>query len=316
MKFLSQKWILTISEVILLLTSGYFVVFKKALDISLTESLGEKLNLNEKGLKFIVFFLCGVIFLSILIKTISIICERFNIVERKIISPEGITEACKNLNKEIEDHLSLLKNGDKKQFIRELKRYHHYEPNVRLITIILADHLKESLKIQKIKKDIYISIYQVPNFENGASLCNYDQKNKQFEPQSNIKVNQLQYLAHWNPASSHTYSEIITIDADNFSEYECIKAYKNGTYLHTKANLKKYHLAGNPNRTKSVKQFLCFFIKINTEVVGLVNIEFHNRAIFDSDEDMRNYVHSDLMSYKFLIEYEFLKKRFTQAISN
>jgi hypothetical protein len=254
-----------------------------------------------------------VIFISIFIKAISLICEKWKIFDREQISPDGMKTLCLNLNKEIESHLRAIESADKKKALKELSNHHHFNQNIGLIVVEMVDHIAESLMIEKKRKDIFVSIYAVNNFERGVVLNEYDQSQEVFLQDGN-KTSKLEYLNHWDATSAHKYSAHIDFAAEKYGKYECVKAYKTGRYIHTSVDSKNYYCDPKNPRAQSTKNFLCFFITINDQVVGLVNIEFHNNKIFATDEEMIQYIQTDLMPFKYMIQYQFLKKCFLNAL--
>lgn len=317
LRFVSNKKIATLAEVVLLLSSSYFLFVKKGFNFSLTDFLISHIpNWPKELVYYSIYSIYAIIFASIVIKLITLICEKLKILERGAISPDGMKTLCLNLNREIESHLNKLDGSDKKKFLKDLNVHHHFEQNLGLIVLSMVEHVAESLKIDQKRKDVFVSIYAVKDFEKGLGLSEFDSSTNEFMAISENRTYTLNYLTHWDATSAHRYSERIDINAVKYQQYECVKAYKLRKYIHTSVDSKNYHCDPNNPRAKTTESFLCFFITIGDVVVGLVNVEFHNNKIFDTDEDMIQYIQSDLMPFKYMIQYQFLKKRFLNVLSS
>ncbi len=313
LKLIANKNLIAPAEVILLIASAYFLFGKKGLSFSLTDEL--KKHLPDPWVYSFIYFLYAIILIAIIVKAVSLVCEKLKILEKEHISPDGLKQICLKLNEEIEQHIRNFPKKTKPESLKELCSHHHFEQNITLIVVNLIEHLAESLKIEKKKKDLFLSIYYVENFENGISLVDYDQTTGKFNEPCENKVSKLKYLTHWDPSTTQRYSRSIDIAGKNYEQYECVKAYKEGKYHHALVNTKTYYSAHNP-RAKTTKDFLCFFVEIEDIVVGLVNIEFHNNNVFDSEEDMIQYIETDLLPFKYMIQYQFLKKRFLTLLAS
>jgi hypothetical protein len=49
--------------------------------------------------------------------------------------------------------------------------------------------------------------------------------------------------------------------------------------------------------------------------LGFMNIEFHNKLLFSDETQMLDFVEKEILAFKYLIEYQFLKKRFFSVVS-
>jgi hypothetical protein len=50
-------------------------------------------------------------------------------------------------------------------------------------------------------------------------------------------------------------------------------------------------------------------------LLGFLNIEFHNNKFFETEEALTDYIETNLIAFRYLLEYQFLKKTFFQAIT-
>lgn len=46
-----------------------------------------------------------------------------------------------------------------------------------------------------------------------------------------------------------------------------------------------------------------------------MNIEFHNKPFFSDEAQMLEFVEKEILAFKYLVEYQFLKKRFFSVVS-
>ncbi len=54
--------------------------------------------------------------------------------------------------------------------------------------------------------------------------------------------------------------------------------------------------------------------KGSDNLLGFVNVEFHNKKFFQTEEEMQDYLESNLVAFKYLFEYQFLKRTLFRAI--
>ncbi len=98
-----------------------------------------------------------------------------------------------------------------------------------------------------------------------------------------------------------------------FADFACVKCVKSGQQYVSKLSCEDY-AKGSGKRKKTVRHYIGFAVKAEDRLLGFVNIEFHNETIFNAQEDLDDYAEQQLMAFKYLIEYQFLKALFFQTL--
>jgi len=287
--FCLNKYIKLYTDVVLLVASGYLML-KKGFDFSIS---GWLLNnvLHQSGVNVYIISSAIILIISLIFKLLSIIFERFPPIKHSAVEPEEISDCISVMNKEILGHIK--KCCIEPVDITRLNEQHSFEVNMRVITDALAEHIRKSINSIVIKrKDLFISVYR------------YEQSNEK-----------LIYELHYDHKRDLVKSREINIDDTKFKNYECVKCFtenKNTIYVHNK----KSYAKGGSKRYKTIQHYLGCKLETNGEVVGFLNIEFHNHSIFSDEEAMQDFMEENIYTFKLLYEYQYLKHEFFNKFCN
>tara|TARA_R110000850_G_scaffold51455_3_gene124942 strand:- start:366 stop:1256 length:891 start_codon:yes stop_codon:yes gene_type:complete len=277
---------------VLLIVTGYFII-RKCGGPSVSEFVGK--YLSPLGVGLFVNVSLFVVGYCVLVRLVAQIIEYFDKSSAETIEPDALNHCCLKINQEIEAHLidvRQVSSGGKIQFVEN----HNFAVNVRLIVETLAEHMRESLKksLKVKRKDLFISVYEIP--ESWDSDCKRDR---------------LKYVTHYDPKRDLVGSMEIDLNDKRFKGYECVKCIKGkhiSKLLLDCEDYKKAAAKSSPKRLKTLKHYAGFLLREGGEAVGFFNIEFHNHTYFSDEDDFYEYVETDLIAFKFLLEYQFLKR--------
>lgn len=209
--------------------------------------------------------------------------------------PEKISECMLGINQEIRRHLAdIIASPD--AAIATFIRSHNFEVNVAHVVSSLADHLKKAFAHLKVKnRDIFISVYQT----------------KDISEEDPSKVTLL-YLSHWEPKRDVIFTKSLEVGKTKFKDYECVKAIlkrKSSVTLLDCGSYKK-----TQNSRGDIKHYIGLQLEHENVVLGFINIEFHNKTFFNEEIAMQDFLEKEVLAFKYLIEYQFLKKRFFHVV--
>ena len=228
------------------------------------------------GARFLVFFV-----------------EYFPFPSSKSPAPESINECVLKINDEIRRHMKEVcdqPNQTASTFLIQ----HHFKENVTLVTANMAEHLQQSFSALKAgNHDVFISVYKIRGFEE-----------KNWEPQV------LEYVTHWDLSRQDVISSSeININNSAYSEYECIKAIHGAHKIVKKWDCSDY-ASGRSGRSKTIRHYVGFRLEYADKTIGFINVEFHNHQFFCDEDELTNFVEKVLIAFRYLIEYQFLKRKF------
>lgn len=288
-RFILGRYCKLFSDLTLLISSSYLLL-KKAFDFSIS---GWLLNnaLHQSGVNLYVYFSAVALIAAVVIKLLSILFENFPPSKHATVEPEEISDCLQSMNKEILGHI--VKCNDGLANVRQLCEQHSFEVNLRVITEALAEHIRKSIDSIKVKrKDLFISVYR-------------------YDEQKNL----LAYELHYDHKRDLVKSKVIDLASDKFKEYESVKCFisENSTsYVHDKNR----YAQGSSKRYKTIQHYLGCKLETNGYVVGFLNIEFHNGAVFADEEAMQDFMEENIFPFKLLLEYQYLKHDFFNKFSN
>jgi len=278
----------------LLLALGLYITIQKIGNFSLGNLLQEWFTAN--GYNWIKnFATIGIIYASI-VKFITYFIDVNPPLAVKTQEPERISECALVINEEIKRHIrDIIENP--KQSAQTFIKSHSFDINIAHVVSSLADHLKRAYSHRKIRnRDIFISVYQVENFEAKSSA-----------PQHLI------YLTHWNPSRDVVFSKRIDLNKKEHRSYECVKAIYEGKSSVIKWDCTNY--TKSKNSRGKIKHYVGFKFEFDGIVLGFMNIEFHNTVIFFEEEKMLDFVEKEIIAFKYLVEYQFLKRKFFAIVN-
>jgi len=292
-KSLSSKGHVCFVNVVLFLCGAY-VPLQKLLAFSVSGGLTRIFSVDA-GI-WAKFILIMVVSYAVLMRIILFVVEAFPAFISKTPSPECINHCVLRINEEITEHLnSVIAEPDKLD--ANLLLLHRFKVNVGLVVGDLATHLQRAFSSIKVSNhDIFISVYQVEGFEK-----------ENWEP----KV--LEYVTHWHLQSDLVATRSIMIDDPAYSAYECVKAIRSG--LGTVILLDGSGYAPSRfRRNETVKHYVGFRLEHERKTIGMINIEFHNHTYFTDEGLMTDFVEKEMIAFRYLIEYQFLKRKFFTTI--
>ena len=283
-KFTQGKKNKLITDITLIVSSGY-LIFKKVFGISISKWLGETF-LNENGVTIYLIAVSLLLGYALIIKILSLIFEQCPIVSHSDIEPEEISHCLLAINQEIERHLQRI-TVEGPHDIRDINNNHGFHVNIRLVIDALAEHLRGCITDVNVKrKDLFISLYTL--FEDNDEKI-------------------LKYELHFDHKRDVIGSKEIYLDREEFKDYECVKCIASSDmtrYVFNRNDYKK----GSSKRHKTFQQYMGCKLHGNNRVFGFLNIEFHNHHIFRSEEDMQDFMESNIFPFKLLLEYQYLKR--------
>jgi flagellar basal body-associated protein FliL len=277
-----------VSEAVFLIISSYFVI-KKIYEYSFTETLNEVFNADAS--KVIIKIFIFIIIYSILTRIIVYIYDQFKEKEYPNLALPHYRCLLKN-NKEIANHINNMRENIFS--LTEIDKHHMYEDNIQFIHKNLYDHLSESLKDKKILiNDIFISYFHDETF------------NLDF-----TKIKYYSYSSHFDPTIFETHTSKIDIQQQKFKYFAGARAIKKKTtVVCAKIGTENYDKS-NKDRRESIKHYFGIPLSIDQKVVGLLNIEIHNKNIFGSENEMKTFYQKEIQSFIYLYEYQLHKKYF------
>ena len=251
--------------------------------------------LQDRGFKGAKVFALIVIAYASAIKLINLVIEQIPAASVKTQQPDNVAECALNINNEIKRHISEL-SSEKRNASHTFLQSHNFETNVSHTLSRLAEHLKNAFPHIKIKnRDIFISIYKEQNFSNPT-----------------VSGLRLLYQAHWDANRDTVFSTEIPLDERTFAKYECVKAIKAKRKSTIIFNCDSY--LKTKNKRGKISHYVGLHLEIDGETLGFMNIEFHNHTYFQDYDKMTEFIEKEILVFKYIIEYQFLKRRFLTAI--
>jgi hypothetical protein len=231
-----------------------------------------------------------------LVKIVLLIVDAYPATKVKITEPEGLNHCCLRINEEITRHLASIIESPSSA-VTTFTAHHNFKVNVALVVLSLSDHIKNTLSGAR-TRDIFISVYSVPHFEDLEA------------PRDS-----LEYLTHADPKKDFINSRTITLSDGAFSQYECVKCIKSTRETHLVLDCKTQYFKTPSKRHKTVRHYIGMKLQVNGKLLGFANIELHNNQFFATDDEMSEYVETHLVAFRYLLEYQFLKRSFFETIA-
>lgn len=289
-KKVGNKYIRLFSDIIILLASSYLMV-KKITNFSIS---GWLLNnaFHQPVVNLYVVTTLSILVLAIIAKVITLVVEQFPPINHNFVEPDEISNCLYRMNTEIACHLNKLSLSAPVN-VKNLCDQHTFDQNLVLIVGSLADHIKKSVPNINVKnRDIFVSLYE------------YKEAKKE-----------LVYVLHFDPKKDLVTSKVIELEAQKYLDYEsvkCIKSPNTTAYVLDKSKYAK----GASKRFKTVEHYIGAKLASEYSVYGFLNIEFHNSAIFNTEDEMKEFMEEHIFPFKLLLEYQFLKRQFFNSFQN
>lgn len=275
-----------------LLAIGVYIPIKKLTGFSFAEWLSN--IFNPSFTKYVLWLILGVIIYASVIRLLLLVVEVWPSTPVAKIELEGIAACVLRVNKEIETHMDMITSGVN-GVLPSLLNAHRFELNIGLVTEGMAEHILSCVKAKQFRKrDLFISVYEIPEFR------------------TPVVRTELTYVTHYPENRSNITTRGIALQGNNHADFYCVRCIREGLTCFIRSNCHDY-AKGKGKRKKSIKHFIGFSLKANDTLLGFINVEFHEKC-FDSDEDLEAFAVTNLMAYKFLIEYQFLKRRFFRTV--
>lgn len=274
--------------------AGYFTL-KKYLGFSLSGLLSG--YLTPEGVHWgLTLPLCALVTYSVAGKIFLMIADVFPATRVRSTDPEGLNHCCLRINNEISRHIETIA-AEPASAVNRFTTNHSFDVNVALVVQALADQMKSSLE-GAARRDIFISVYAIPSLGDSMRIANA-----------------LEYVTHYPPDRDLVRTRTISLEKDGpFRNYECVKC------VHEQEDTRLDWACADYEKTpakrhKTVKHYVGMKIKCNNRLLGFLNIELHNKNFFGSEVEMANYAESQLVAFRYLIEYQFLKKVFFHSVA-
>lgn len=237
---------------------------------------------------------------SVAVKVALIVIEFFPADSVRGKNPEGLNHCVIRVNDEIARHLFSVKSNPA-ALAGTFDASHQFEVNLALIAHSLSDHIVSTLKDAK-RPDIFISVYQVPGFE---------------ELPDNPRG--LNYVTHFDNKRDHIRTREIDFSNPKLAGYECVKCSRSEGRTVIVLNCQSDYQKGHDRRHSTTKHYIGLKLAVSDakgsdNLLGFVNVEFHNKKFFQTEEEMQDYLESNLVAFKYLFEYQFLKRTLFRAI--
>ena len=160
--------------------------------------------LHQNGVNLFVQISIVLLFIGVASKIFSIVMEQFPPKQFEMVEPEELMGCLSTMNREM---FGLVNRSSSEPIdLTRLKDHQSFQVNMRLITQALAEHIRKSIQLIKIKqKDLFISVYD------------YD-----------VLGNSLSYALHYDPRRDLVKSKSIGLTVEEFKDYECVKCLNAG----------------------------------------------------------------------------------------
>jgi len=269
-----------------------YLGFQKALGWSLTAWLSKIFRPEmAEGVVLLLIVLC---IYAAIAKVFLLIVTAFPATRVVHSDGEPLAQCFLTINREIRDHLANI-TRDSKAAVRSFLQNHKFQNNVAYFTDNLATHIRSVLS-GAVKKDIFVSVYMVPRFETLEA-----------------PRDRLTYICHSPHSSDGINSREIIFTDGAHSQYECVKCIKGSLTTHLKLNCSDYYRA-KVRRHKTVRHYFGLKLEYENVLLGFLNIELHNKTFFSSEEEMASFLEENVLAFRYVIEYQFLKRTFFAAV--
>ena len=268
-----------------------YLAFKKAFGWSLTAVLMHVFQLGM--IDIILYVLLALCIYATLMKIITMIINVFPTTRMVLSEAEDLAHCCIAINNEISEHIQRIsgKNPIKPTFVTS----HSFERNVLLVVDSMARHIIASLP-KIVTKDVFVSVYKVPDFKDFGA------------PRDS-----LQYICHYPLKRDLVVSQDIVFSDGAFKQYECVQCVQGTASTRLLLDCVNYYKSSNKRHAK-IKTYVGMKLMSGRHLLGFVNIEFYNTSFFNTEDELSAFVEQNLLSFRYLMEYQFLKASFFHAV--
>lgn len=278
-------------EILVASVAAYFVL-ERLSSWSLSQFLGD--FLLPGAAKLTIELLLLFVYYGVAMKVILLVLDAFPATRVKSIESDGLAHCCLRINDEIARHTASV-IADPEKARRTFLEHHNFEVNVALVVECLHKHIAETLQGAG-QRDIFVSVYIVPDFT-----------------EATCTVGRLDYLTHQPTKRDVVVSRQIDINEASFAKYECVKCLHSTKTTQLVLDCSNY-FRSNAKRLKNICHYVGMKIEAGDVVAGFINIEFYNTKFFTTEEEMSGYVEQQLLPFRYLMEYQFSKRRFFSVL--
>lgn len=222
-------------------------------------------------------------------------------------APEELCLSIVKSNDEINSNIESIESQSSIDF-RALGLNQNFRSNINFVLTQLGKHLEKSLNLAT--KDMFITIYMVQDFEKGFHLADADRID---EIPSGFTKNSIKCIGHYPSMGKYAPSDCLNFNSPTTKRYECYKIYASHMKMGVVYDTKNY-FSKRSKSIKKVKHLYCIYFHIEEKIVGLLNIELHNKKVFEDEDQMTEFLTYNIRSFSGLIEYQFLRKRLLTII--
>ncbi len=219
--------------------------------------------------------------------------DQFTVIDGHVSLPAPLLNCLFKCNIEIDKHLKELFGG--RFNLSSIEQKHNYEDNLQFLHISLVEHLVSALK-KKHKMsmdDIFVSVFHDPSFSSDIN---------------NIKV--YQYVSHYDPSIYNTETEELSLENRETLKFAGIRALLQNKHIICTSTGRGQYVVGSCERRKSIKHYIGIPLNVMKRPVALLNIEFHNKSVFEDAKGMKKFIRNEIQAFIYLYEYQLHKKYF------
>lgn len=270
-----------------------YLALKKTFGWSLSEWLNVFFQPSiTSGMILILAWLCGYAAVS---KVANMALLAYPGTRVRVSESEKMAQCCLRINNEIRAHTLRIEEapGSARTTFRA---NHQFDVNVALVVDALFSHMLATLS-GATKNDLFISVYKVPSFHMAQQ-----------------KPNELEYIVHYPESKDVVASKLIELQDGAFKQYECAKCLASNQLTWHVHDCSNYYRSAT-DRHKNIRHYIGLkLFSRKGVVVGFLNIEFSNASFFASKKEMVKYIEENVLSFRYLLEYQFLKSVFFYTV--
>jgi len=217
---------------------------------------------------------------------------------KEVDSEDATPTACLcATNQEIENYIKQVSQPD---IIRQqFRNFHNYAEGVDLITSSMGNAIKLFFDEQKLeKRKTFISVYE------SAWLETFDESD----------YPTLTWVCQYPRRQMDVGTKIIQT-LDQHASFACSTVFREDKKVCIfDAKKDDAFLSDGVDRRKSIRHYIGIPVSILGKCHGVVNIEFHKKEVFNSEDEMVAFYNQHLAPFRVLLEYQLLKKIFFRKL--
>lgn len=270
-----------------------YLALKKTFGWSLTAALLSIFNLAI--IEWIVFALAVLCGYSAIAKIFYMITTTFPASRVKNSEVEDLAHCCFSINDEFSTHIERIRKYPN-SVATNFPHNHNFQFNIGIIADSLAKHMLSTLSGAK-SKDLFISVYQVPSYKNLEA------------PRA-----ELEYICHYPKKKDAIVSKRIIFSDTGFKDYECVRCVNDTSRTRVKIDCSDY-FKSKTKRHKKIKHYIGMKLMYSETLLGFLNVELYNANFFADEDELLTYVEENMLTFRYLLEYQFIKSTFFHVLS-